>query len=60
MHDSQLVAAAGDGDGRGPVKMMRPVVCVCVVKDELVIIARALGGKSVVFRITPKFSGGQR
>lgn len=57
VYDSQL-AAAGDGDGRpGPVKMMRPVICVCV-KDQLVIIVRAVGGKTAVFTLPPMFSRG--
>jgi hypothetical protein len=58
-HSANHVALGKEPDSGsgGPVKMMRPVVCVCV-KDQLVIIVRALGGKTTVFTLPPMFSRG--
>lgn len=56
LYDSQL-ADHMPGNGRGAIKMMRPVISV-FFKDTLIIIARVHGGKGVAIKFTPRISKG--
>jgi hypothetical protein len=56
LYDSQL-ADHMPGNGRGAIKMMRPVISV-YFEDALIIIARVHGGKGVAIKFTPRISKG--